>query len=62
MLASALGELVGQSGELSLVVWVQENLELTSSDNTMTQTQGFELVYPNIYPVDKLLELVMGQS
>lgn len=34
--------------------------KLTSSDISQAQTQDFELVHPNIYPIDKLLEYMMG--
>ena len=29
---------------------------MTSSDISQAQVQGFELIYPNIYPTDELLE------
>jgi hypothetical protein len=29
---------------------------MTSSDTPQAQTQGFELTYPNIYPIKELLQ------
>ena len=34
--------------------------ELTNSAATQAQTQGFELVHPNIYPIHELLEHLKG--
>jgi hypothetical protein len=45
-----------RSGELSLIVLVQESCGLTSSDFSQDQIQGFELAHPQIYHIDKLLK------
>ena len=54
-------------GELALAVleslsWCRcrRAADLTSSFTFQTQIQGFELAYPNIYPVYELLELLKG--
>lgn len=39
----------GSVGELTLVLWVQESWQTDSSDTTLTQGQGSELVHLNIY-------------
>jgi hypothetical protein len=33
-----------------------------SSDTSQAWIQGFELIYPNICPMDELLECMKGQS
>lgn len=33
---------------------------MTSSDTTQAKIQGFELAYPNIYPINELLESLKG--
>lgn len=33
---------------------------LTSSDTYQAQIQGSELTYPNIYPIDELMECMKG--
>lgn len=34
---------------------------LTSSDTAQAKTQGFELAYHNVYPINELLESMKGQ-
>jgi hypothetical protein len=34
----------------------------SSSDASQAQTKGFEFIYPNIYPMDELLECIKGPA
>jgi hypothetical protein len=61
---------LGSRVELALVARVAGELShrheskrasgLTSSDTSQAQIQDFELVYPNIYSIDELLDCMKG--
>jgi hypothetical protein len=54
LVCRGLGELTQRALE-----WWETN-GLTISDTSQAQIKGFELVHPNIYPINELLECMKG--